>query len=168
MTLRRVQRRSSASTVLLPRRSVLATAPHWFLYYCSSHDDISHFVSSAFFLPLISIADYSASVGSDLMREPTELLLPSFAVIALCSPPVGPAQAARRAANNIDRGGDRHFDTSAKGSDWQRAIQPRLDPCKTHTYTQTWHNVQHICTLTMFLYWIHSSMHSSNFHHVGF
>lgn len=84
---------------------------------CSSHDDISHFVSSAFFLLLISIADYSASVGSDLMREPTELLLPSFTVIALCSPPAHPAQAARRAAYNINRGGDRHFDTSAEGCD---------------------------------------------------
>lgn len=118
MTVRTVRRQSSAPLVLLPRRSALATAPHWFLYYCSSHDDISHFVSSAFFLPLISIADYSASVGSDLMREPTELLLPSFTVIALCSPPAGPTQAASRAANNIDGGGHRHFDTSAEGCDW--------------------------------------------------
>lgn len=37
------------------------------------------------------------------MREPTKLLLPSFTVIALRSPPAGPAeaQAARGAANNI-------------------------------------------------------------------
>lgn len=52
---------------------------------------------------MISVADYSASVDSDLMREPTKLLLPSFTVIALRSPPAGPAeaQAARGAANNI-------------------------------------------------------------------
>lgn len=81
--------RAQPPIVLLPLRSATATAPHWFLYYCSSHDDISHFVSSAFFFPLISIADYSASVGSDLMREPTELLLPSFTVIALRPVPAG-------------------------------------------------------------------------------
>lgn len=80
-------RQSSAPIVSLLPRSAAATAPHWFLYYCSSPDDIFHFVSSAFFLPLISVADYSASVDSDLMREPTNLLLPSFTVIALCSPP---------------------------------------------------------------------------------
>lgn len=131
-------RHSSAPTVLLLARSAAATAPHWFLYYCSSHDDIFHFVSSAFFLPLISIADYSASVDSDLMREPTELLLPSFTVIALCSPPAGPAQAACRAANNIDGGGDRHFYTSAEGCDWQLA-HSCLNPTHTHCTCSSLH-----------------------------
>lgn len=118
-----VWRQSSAPIVSLLPRSAAATAPHWFFYYCSSQDDISHFVSSAFFLPLISVADYSASVDSDLMREPTKLLLPSFTVIALCSTPAGLAQAARRAANNINGGGDRHFYTSAEACDWQTTIQ---------------------------------------------
>lgn len=62
-----------------------------------------------FSFPLISIADYSASVGSDLMREPAELLLPSFTVIALRSPPASPAQAAHGAANNINRAGGQRF-----------------------------------------------------------
>lgn len=51
MTLKTLWRQSSDSIVsLLPRSA--ATSPHWFLYYCSSPDDISHFVSSAFFPPL--------------------------------------------------------------------------------------------------------------------
>lgn len=120
-----------APIVLLPSRNALATAPHWFLYYCSSHDDISHFVSSAVFPPLISIADYSASVSSDLMREPTELLLPSFTVIALCSPPAGwpgGSDSTERGAVNIiwGGGGNRQSDISAGGCDWQRTIQAHM------------------------------------------
>lgn len=134
-----------APIVLLPSRNALATAPHWFLYYCSSHDDISHFVSSAVFPPLISIADYSASVSSDLMREPTELLLPSFTVIALCSPPAGRPGGSdsteRRAVNIISGGGgNRHSDISAGGCDWQRTIRAHTGQ-GTNTETFFWHKL---------------------------
>ena len=40
-----------------------------------------HILLVQLFLGLISIADYSASVGPDLMKKPTELLLPSVKVI---------------------------------------------------------------------------------------
>lgn len=52
-----------------------------FLLLLMTFPDIS--VSSAVSLCLISAADYSPSGASDLMRELTELLLPSAAVIAL-------------------------------------------------------------------------------------
>lgn len=131
LALLTVRSQGCAPIVLLPSRNALATAPHWFLYYCSSHDDISHFVSSAVFPPLISIADYSASVSSDLMREPTELLLPSFTVIALCSPPAGRpggSDSTERGAANIiwGGGGNQHSDISAGGCDWQRTTQAHM------------------------------------------
>ena len=55
-----------------------------------------HILSAQPFSPLtpISLADYSASVGSDLMREPAELLLPLFPVIALLSLQPGPSSRA--------------------------------------------------------------------------
>lgn len=130
-----------APIVLLPSRNALATAPHWFLYYCSSHDDISHFVSSAVFPPLISIADYSASVSSDLMRE---LLLPSFTVIALCSPSAGRpgrSDSTERGAANIiwGGGGNQHSDISAGGCDWQRTIQAHMG--QTTNTVFFWHEL---------------------------
>ena len=111
------------------KKMAMASALHWFLLLLASSRWHFPFCQLSPFsaLPPISLADYSASVGSDLMREPAELLLPSFPVIALLSLQPGPSSQAgpgcRAEYREAERGPPPHVSriSASQSPAWQLA-----------------------------------------------